>query len=87
MRDAIVAAVPGVTSAVNVTATHLAAITELDLTESKITVLKTGDFDGLINLEGLGIGDTLSALPDGIFDNLTRLEGLLPGWHITFVAR
>ena len=77
VRDAIVAAVPGLTSAANVTATHLAAITELDLSESKITALKTGDFDGLINLEGLRIGDTLSSLPDGIFDNLTRLEGLV----------
>ena len=79
VRDAIVAAVPGVTSAANITATQLAAISELDMTESKITALKSGDFDGLINMEGLGIGDTLSSLPDGIFDDLTRLEVLALG--------
>ena len=76
VRDAIVAAVPEVNSAANVTAAHLAAITELDMSESKITALKSGDFDNLINLEGLRISDTLSALPNGIFDDLTRLEVL-----------
>ena len=76
VRDAIVAAIDGVDSAADVTAEHLAAITELDLSESEITELKSGDFDNLINLEALGLGGTLSSLPSGIFDNLTNLTGL-----------
>ena len=73
VRDAIVAAA-GVNSAADVTAGHLAAITELDLQEENITALKQGDFDNLTNLEGLGIGGTFSSLPDGIFDHLINLD-------------
>ena len=50
VRDAIVAAVPGVNSAADVTEAHLAAITSLDLSLEGITSLKTGDFDGLTSL-------------------------------------
>ncbi len=75
VRAAIVAAV-GVNSAANVTAGHLAAITELDLSESGITALKSGDFDNLTGLETLGVGGTFSSLPDGIFDHLVNLKNL-----------
>ena len=77
VRDAIVAAVPGVNSAADVTAAHLAAIAELDLSESEITALKSGDFDNLTGLEGLGIAGTFRTLPDGIFDHLVNLRGLV----------
>ena len=76
VRDAIVAAIDGVDSAADVTAAHLAAITELDMREENITALKPGDFDNLINLEALGIGGTFSSLSAGIFDDLTNLTGL-----------
>ena len=75
VRDAIVAAA-GVNTVANVTAAHFAKITELDLSESNITALKSGDFDNLINLEALGIGGGFSSLPDGIFDNLVNLKVL-----------
>ena len=77
VRDAIVAAVPGVNSAADVTAAHLAAIRELDLSESEITALKSGDFDNLTGLEGIGIAGTFRTLPDGIFDHLVNLRGLV----------
>ena len=44
VRDAIVAAVPDVNSASDVTEAHLAEITELSLNDKNITSLKTGDF-------------------------------------------
>ena len=78
VRNAIVAAVPGINSAADVTAAHLAAIRGLDLRDSNITALKSGDFDDLINLEGLIIrGTQLTSLPAGIFDNLSRLKALI----------
>ena len=73
VRDAIVAAA-GVNSAADVTAGHLAAITELDLQEENITALKQGDFDNLTNLELLGLNGSFSSLPDGIFDHLINLD-------------
>ena len=53
MRDAIVRAVPGINSADDVTAAHLASITELDLGYRQITTLQDGDFDGLTALTKL----------------------------------
>ena len=55
MRDAIVAAVPGVNSANNVTAAHLAAITTLKIGSKGITSLKSGDFSGLTGLGQLDL--------------------------------
>ena len=68
IRDAIVAAVPGVNAADDVTAAHLSAITELDPSFTGITSLKSGDFNGLtaltdLNLSGNSIGD-ISVLAD-----------------------
>ena len=81
VRDAIVAAVPGVNSANDVTEAHLAAITDLNLTsllrDDKVTTLKIGDFDGLTNLTQLNLGfNELRTLPSGIFDGLTNLTEL-----------
>ena len=47
IRNAIVAAVPYVWDAEDVTAAHLAAITKLRISRKNITALKAGDFNGL----------------------------------------
>ncbi len=76
VRDAIVAAVPGVSNANDVTVAHLAAITSLNLANKSIDALKAGDFNGLtalstLNLSGNSISD-ISALED--LTALTRLN-------------
>ena len=45
VKNAIVAAVPGVTDCADVIETHLAAITSFNLSSESITTLKPGDFD------------------------------------------
>ena len=67
VRDGIVAAA-GANSVGDVTATHLAAITSLDLSNKSISSLKAGDFSGLtslttLDLEGNSLSD-ISALED-----------------------
>ena len=80
VRDAIVAAVPGVNSAADVTEAHLAAITSLSIRGNAITALRSGDFDGLTALTALSVGGTkLSSLPAVIFDNLPTLTELYLG--------
>ena len=77
VRNAIVAAVPGVNAADDVTPAHLAKITRLNLGNKGITSLKSGDFDGLTALTILYMGvNGLTALPSGIFDELTALKTL-----------
>ena len=77
VRDAIVAAVPGINSANDVTVAHLAAIHTLSLSRQSITTLKAGDFDGFTALATLTLNNTaLSTLPAGIFDKLTALTTL-----------
>ncbi len=77
VRDAIVARVPGVNSAADVTEAHLAAITQLFLSNKGITSLKSGDFDGLTALTELYLNNNgLSSLPVGVFDGLTALTEL-----------
>ena len=77
VRDAIVAAVPGVNSADDVTEAHLAAITTFNLGGRSITALKAGDFDGLTALTKLDLAhNQLSSLSAGIFDNLNALTQL-----------
>ena len=76
IRDAIVAAVPGVNSADDVTAAHLAAITTLKASKKSISALKVGDFDGLTALTTLELSQ--NAITDisllGSLTSLTALE-------------
>ena len=79
VRDAIIAQA-GVNSIRDVTEAHLAAITELDLSNVGITALKSGDFAGLTALTHLNLhGNQLSSLPDGIFEGLNALTQLRLG--------
>ena len=80
VRDAIVAAVPGVDTAAEVTEMHLAAITSLNLRGKGISELDTGDFSGLTGLTNLNLySNNLSSLPDGIFKGLTSLTTIRLG--------
>ncbi len=80
VRDAIVAAVSGITSAEEVTGAHLAAITSLNLRSAGISELKSGDFAGLTGLTSLNLyGNLLSILPNGIFEGLISLTTLRLG--------
>ena len=84
VRDAIVAAVPNVNAASDVTETHLAAITRLNLRSKGITALKSGDFSGLSGLTDLNLyGNQLSSLSNGIFEGLTALTKLRLGGNTT----
>ncbi len=77
IRDMIVALVPGVDSANDVTAAHLALITRLNLSDQKITALKSGDFDGLSALRSLSLAkNALSSLPADIFSGLSAMDSL-----------
>ena len=77
VRDAIVALVPGVDSADDVTAAHLALIANLNLSEQNITTLKAGDFDGLSSLNSLALyRNNLSRLPVDLFSRLSSLNRL-----------
>ena len=67
----------------DVNETHLAKLKSLDLgrnpsTDSAFTIsLRSGDFEGLVNLERLYLRDTrLRSLPAGVFDGLAALETL-----------
>ncbi len=75
VQDAIVAAVDGIDSAADVTATHLAAITELNLEDESISSLKTGDFEGLTALTSLFLGDN-SISDISVVSGLTKLTHL-----------
>ena len=80
VRDAIVAAVPNVTAAVNVTESQVAAITNLNLRNRGITKLKTGDFSGMTALKNLNLfGNQLRSLPARTFSGLTTLSVLRLG--------
>ena len=77
VRDAIVALVPGVDDCNNVTAAHLALITNLNLSDKGITKLKAGDFDGLSSLSSLALyKNSLKNLPANIFSGLSSLNRL-----------
>ena len=76
VRDAILARLDNVSDCANVTDTDLSyLLLTLDLENSGITTLKSGDFDGLSRLNGINMSrNNLSALPDGVFDGLSRLQ-------------
>ena len=78
--NTIVAAVPGVNNAADVTKAHIAAITSLNLRSKGISVLKIGDFSGLTALTSLNLyNNQLSILPIGIFEELTSLTTIRLG--------
>ena len=75
VRDAIVAAVPGVTDCHYVTVEHLAAIQTLNIKKKSVTSLKPGDFAGLSAMKSLDLsGNRLWSLPADIFNGLSALE-------------
>ena len=77
VRDAIVAAVAGVSDCNDVTEAHLAAITRLDLENKNISSLKDGDFDGMTALYELKLqNNQLQTLPANIFSDLSSLRTL-----------
>ena len=80
VRDAIVDALPDVEEVEDVTLAHLATITHLNLRNSGISALKSGDFSGLTALTDLNLyNNYLSVLPKGIFKDLTMLKTLRLG--------
>ena len=78
VRDGIVAAVPGVSNADDVTVAQLAAITELNLPSKSISFLKTGDFNGLTALSTLDLNSN-SISNISTLENLTTLTKLRLG--------
>ena len=77
VQDAIVAAVDGVNAAADVTDTHLAAITTLNLRAKEISTLKSGDFSELSSLTTLYLDNNrLTSLPADVFSGLSSLKYL-----------
>ena len=69
--------ITGVSNCEEVTAAHLAAVTELNLRQAFISSLQAGDFSGLVNLEYLSLySSSLSNFPMGVFDGLGKLKRL-----------
>ena len=63
---------PSVIAFGDITETHLANVTTLNLSHKGITDLMAGDFDGLSGLQTLRLDwNQLTSLPVGIFDDLT----------------
>ena len=75
VQDAIVAAVPGVNNANDVTEAHVAAITVLDLSGQSITSLKSGDFYGFTALTTLQLHNN-SISDISVLEDLTALTSL-----------
>ena len=78
VRDGIVGKISDVASCADVTDAHLAGITgTLWLTNTGITALAAGDFEGLTALTSLQLGrNSLTTLPADVFDGLTALTQL-----------
>ena len=77
VRDALVAAISGVSACAGATATHLLNITALNLASKSITSLKAGDFSGLPNLTNLQLqNNSIATLPAGLFADLDELVSL-----------
>ena len=76
LRDRLVEATR-VSSCENVTPEQLAAVTQLDLTDSGIDALQPHDFRDLGRLQRLYLrGNSLTTLPPSLFHGLVRLEQL-----------
>ena len=75
VREAIVNAIPGVESHLDVHAVNLASITTLNLNRKSISSLSSGDFNGMTGLENLYLNyNTLTSLPSGILNETPNLE-------------
>ena len=80
VRDAIIAAVPGVTDCEKIYLGHLEKIESLMLGQKGISSLKSGDFWGLSNLKTLRLDwNSLTSIPENIFAGLSNLEELSLG--------
>ena len=67
---------PGI-DANDITDTHLAAISQIDLSSTDISELQSGDFDGLTGLIKLYLSrNSLTALPSDVFNGLSSLQNL-----------
>ncbi|MXW48558.1 MAG: leucine-rich repeat protein, partial [Gammaproteobacteria bacterium] len=76
VKNAIVTAL-AVESCADVRHSRLADITDLNLNNSALTALDSGDFAGLTALTDLDLSEnSLSSLPDAVFDKLTALTDL-----------
>ena len=74
VRDAILAKLRDVSDCAKVTDADLYYLQSLDLENSGITTLKSGDFEGMSRLFNIGLRrNNLGALPAGVFDDLGRL--------------
>ena len=77
VRDAIVAAIDGVSDCADVTTAQLAGVTYLGIPYMGIRSLQSDDFSGLTALTGIRLdNNALSSLPPGVFTGLTSLTGL-----------
>ena len=77
VRETILDQLPDTRDCANVTDTDLSYVTVLELENSGITALKSGDFQGLSRLGSLKLSrNSLGELPDGVFDDLTDLDVL-----------
>ena len=76
VQDAILAGLSNVNDCANVTDTDLEYFqAAMNLENSGITTLKSGDFEGLSWLGSINLRrNNLGALPDGVFDDLGRLR-------------
>ena len=77
VRDAIMAAISGVSDCSDVTTAQLASVTGLAPDNKGIRSLQSDDFSGLTALQVLRLRyNELSSLPDGVFSGLTALQDL-----------
>ena len=78
IEDAISGTGYRVSSCDQVTADHLARIKTLRWQRRGLTSLKAGDFEGLSQLQNLGLsGNRLTEVPEGLFAGLTNLTYLI----------
>ena len=78
VKDAVVAAITGVADCADVTASHLAGMTQLGINgDLELTSLRVRDFAGLSSLRELKlIRNGLSSVPAGVFAGLSSLREL-----------